>query len=100
MVGTGGIEIYRPYALLRSLSVKLGTRGKSLGSRITEDIIAHAREQKLEAVYLLTETAQSFFRKKGFRVIAREQAPEQIKSSPEFAHACPTSAAVMMLPLL
>jgi amino-acid N-acetyltransferase len=43
----------------------------------------------------LTETADKYFNKKGYRAIAREQVPEQIKASSEFNHVCPVSAVVM-----
>ena len=99
LVGTGGLEVYGPYALLRSLSVKLGIRGKSVGTTITEFLLEEARKKKLKAIYLLTETAHGFFSKKGFRDINREEVPEEVKSSSEFSHVCPVSAAVMCLTL-
>jgi len=95
-VATGGLEIYNPYALLRSLSVKFGVRGLSLGSTITEQLIGHAKSKGIEAVYLLTETAHAFFLKKGFRDVAREDVPQEIKSSSEFSHVCSTSAVCMV----
>lgn len=100
LVGTGALEIYGDYALLRSLSVKLGTRGKSIGSSITEYLLELGRKKNLHAIYLLTETAHNFFIKKGFVDITREQVPEPVKLSSEFSHVCPASAAVMELKLV
>src|SRR5688572_3349279 len=99
LVGTGGLEIYGPYALLRSLSVKFGIRGKSVGTTITEYLLQEAKKRNLKSIYLLTETAQGFFLKKGFKAIARDAVPPQVKVSSEFSHVCPTSAAVMELML-
>ena len=99
LVGTGGLEIYGQYALLRSLSVKLGIRGKSVGTTITEFLLEEAKKKKLKAIYLLTETAHGFFSKKGFKDISRDQVPEEVKASSEFSHICPVSAAVMCLTL-
>lgn len=99
LVGTGGLEIYGGYALLRSLSVKMGIRGKAVGSTITEYLLAEARTKKLKAVYLLTETAQGFFLKKGFRNVGRDAVPEEVKQSAEFSKLCSKSAAVMCLEL-
>jgi amino-acid N-acetyltransferase len=99
LVGTGGLEIYEPFALLRSLSVKLGIRGKSVGTTITEYLLTEAKKRKLKAIYLLTETAHGFFLKKGFEDVPRDQVPEEVKSSSEFSHVCPTSAVVMRLTL-
>jgi len=99
MVGTGGLEVYGDYALLRSLSVKLGIRGKALGTTITEHLIDQARERKLKGIYLLTETAHGFFQRKGFTTIRREDVPQELNASSEFSRVCPTSAVVMHLPL-
>jgi len=96
LVGTGGLEVYGPYALLRSLSVRMGIRGKSVGTAITEFLLEEAKKKKLKAIYLLTETAHGFFLKRGFRDIKREDVPEEVKASSEFSHVCPTSAAVMV----
>lgn len=97
LVGTGGLEVYGPYALLRSLSVKLGIRGKAVGTTITEYLLQEAKMRKLKGIYLLTETAHGFFLKKGFKDVARNAVPEEVKRSAEFSKLCPESAAVMCL---
>ena len=99
LVGTGGLEIYGPYALLRSLSVKMGIRGKAVGSTMTEYLLDEAKKRKLKGVYLLTTTAHGFFLKKGFKDVTREAVPEEVKRSAEFSKLCPQSAAVMCLEL-
>lgn len=99
LVGTGGLEVYESYGLLRSLSVKLGIRGKSVGTNITEYLIDEARRRKLKAIYLLTETARGFFTKRGFQDASREAVPDPLKKSSEFSNVCPSSAAVMVLEL-
>jgi amino-acid N-acetyltransferase len=99
LVGTGGLEIHGNYALLRSLSVKLGIRGKSVGTTITEYLLDEAKKKKLKAIYLLTETAHGFFQKKGFKDIARDEVPDEVKASSEFTHVCPTTANAMCLPI-
>jgi amino-acid N-acetyltransferase len=97
LVGTGGLEIYGPYALLRSLSVKFGIRGKAVGTTIMEYLLEEARKKRLRAIYLLTETAHGFFLKKGFTDVKREDVPTEVRASSEFSHVCPTSASVMVL---
>lgn len=99
LVGTGGLEVYQPYGLLRSLSVKMGIRGRAVGSTITEFLLAEAKQRNLKGIYLLTETAHGFFQKKGFVDVPREAVPEQVRQSREFAKLCPQSAAVMVLEL-
>lgn len=97
MVGTGGLEIYGDYGLLRSLSVKLGTRGKALGTAITEYLVQQAKERKLKGIYLLTETARGFFLRKGFMDVTREEVPEPLKASSEFSYVCGPGAVAMHL---
>ncbi|RAV99516.1 arsenic resistance N-acetyltransferase ArsN2 [Pseudochryseolinea flava] len=99
LVGTGALEVYGDYALLRSLSVKLGIRGRNVGTTIAEYLIDEARERKLKGIYLLTETARGFFAKRGFADVTRAEVPEALKASSEFSHVCPTTAAVMFLEL-
>lgn len=97
LVGTGGLEVHGNYALLRSLSVKFGIRGKAVGTTITEFLLKEAKKKKIKAVYLLTETAKGFFQKRGFKDVPRTEVPEEVKKSSEFSHVCPTTAAVMCL---
>lgn len=99
LVGTGGLEIYGSYALLRSLSVKMGIRGQAVGSTIADYLISEAKKRNLKAIYLLTETAHGFFLKKGFVDVPRERVPDEVKRSEEFSKLCPQSAAVMALAL-
>lgn len=97
MVGTGALEVYGDHALLRSLSVKLGTRGKALGTAITEHLIAEAKKRNLKGIYLLTETAHGFFLRKGFQDVQRDKVPDSLKASSEFSHVCGDSAVAMHL---
>lgn len=99
LVGTGALEIYGSYGLLRSLSVKLGTRGKALGTTLTNHLIENAKKRGLKGIYLLTETARGFFQKKGFVDVSREDVPSELHASSEFSGVCPKTAAVMKLDL-
>lgn len=99
MIGTGGIEIYGQYGLLRSVSIDENRRGKDLGTKIALHLIDKAKEGDLKRIYLLTETAKEFFLKLGFRVIDRSQAAHEVKASAEFTHVCPASAVCMYLDL-
>jgi amino-acid N-acetyltransferase len=46
-------------------------------------------------VYLLTTTAERFFRTFGFERIERAAVPQSVQTSIEFTSACPSSATVM-----
>ncbi len=64
LVGTGGLEVYGDHGLLRSLSVKFGIRGRSVGTNITEYLLDEAKRRGLKGVYLLTETCPWLLREK------------------------------------
>lgn len=99
LIGTGAMEIYGDYGLLRSVSITEAMRGKKLGSKITYHLLEHAKLSNLRGLYLLTETAKDFFEKIGFDIIDRNQAVDEIKNSSEFTQVCPTSAVCMYLDL-
>lgn len=99
LVGSGGLEFYGTYALLRSVAVSAPNRGQSFGQQIVDDLLQRAKGKGLTAVYLFTETAHDFFIKKGFRDINREGVPPEVKVSSEFTSVCPVSAACMVYPL-
>ena len=99
LIASGGVEFYGDTALLRSIAVDETFRGHSLGRKIVDDIISKATDTKIKDLYLLTETAHSYFLKRGFQDVPREVVPDVIKQTTEFAHVCPASAVVMKLTL-
>jgi amino-acid N-acetyltransferase len=99
IIGAVGVEVYDRWGLLRSAVVSPAQRGTGLGIRLTKERIAWAREQRLEGLYLLTETAAPFFARLGFAEVARKSAPAAVQASREFAVACPDSATCMWLAL-
>jgi amino-acid N-acetyltransferase len=100
VVGSAALEVYPPYALLRSVAVDATHRGRGVGRLMTLEAIALARRHGLTGVYLLTETAPGFFPKLGFVPIARSQVPSAVQQSVEFTGGCCASAQAMMLPLI
>jgi amino-acid N-acetyltransferase len=96
IVGTAGVEVHGDDGLLRSVAVARDYRGRGLGNALTEAALARAARDGLSAVYLLTETAESFFPRHGFVRIERAAASDAVKASTEFRELCPTTAAVMV----
>lgn len=96
IVGCAALERYGEDALLRSVAVAPNHRGRSLGTQMTLDALNLARRHGIRHVYLLTTSADAFFSRIGFREIARRDVPPGVRSSTEFAHACPESARVLM----
>ncbi len=95
VIGCIGLEIYGSSALLRSLAVHPDLRKQGLGSRLVELIIGHAKKNGVEAVYLLTDNAEEFFKKRGFKIINRKDVPEDMLQSVEFTTLCPSSPCLM-----
>jgi N-acetylglutamate synthase-like GNAT family acetyltransferase len=95
----GGFERYESIALLRSVAVADVLRGGGVGEQLLARLMAEARGAGVGAVYLLTTTAASFFAKRGFRQVARAQAPAALQLSREFQGVCPASATLMVASL-
>jgi len=96
LIGSGGIEVYGSFALMRSVAVDARERGKSLGREIVDDLLERAKVKGVNEVYLLTDTARGFFARLGFTDVPREQVPEAVHESTEFKSVCPASAACMV----
>ena len=94
-VGIVGLQFYGSDALLRSLVVSATHRAKGLGQKLVEHAEQHARTRGVATVYLLTTTAERFFRSRGYVVTPRDSAPPAIRSTPEFASLCPASSAFL-----
>jgi amino-acid N-acetyltransferase len=99
VVGSAALELYGQAALLRSVAVAKVLRGTGLGRRLTEAALALSRDFDVEETYLLTETADHYFPRFGFRPIPRSEVPRNVQSSVEFTSACPDTARAMVLDL-
>jgi len=99
LIAAGAIEPVAQYALLRSIVVREDRRGRGLAGRITAHLLNRAREEGRVAIYLLTETAQTYFAGLGFVPIARADVPRAVCLTRQFVSLCPDSACCMCLPL-
>lgn len=97
IVGAAGVEVHGEHGLLRSAVVHPDMRGRGIGARLTQERIEWARQQGLKSLWLLTTTAADFFPRFGFEAARRDDAPPAIRSSGEFAYACPGSAVCQRL---
>ena len=95
IVGSAALERYAEGSLLRSVAVLPECRGQRHGRDLTEAAIRLAQESRTSGMYLLTTTAEHFFRHYGFERISRGDVPATVQTSVEFASACPSSATVM-----
>jgi amino-acid N-acetyltransferase len=94
--GIIGLEVYGADALLRSLAVAERARGKGLGSGLTKHAERYSASMSVRSIYLLTTTAEAFFRRHGYERIDRSRAPPSIERTREFASLCPASSVFMV----
>ena len=94
--GLVGLEFCGPHALLRSLVVIPNCRSSGLGSALVDHAEAHARAAGAQSLFLLTTTAEAFFRRRGYVSAQRPSAPPEIRGTREFADICPASSAFLV----
>jgi len=91
-----GLELHGADALLRSLIVSENRRSRGLGSALVEHAERYAAAKGVRSMYLLTTSAELFFRSLGYERIERSQAPTSIQRTREFSDLCPASSSFMV----
>ncbi len=92
LVGVIGLELHLPFALLRSLSVLPSFRSAGLGRQLVAFAESVATSLGIEQLFLLTTTAEDFFRSLGYSVASRTTAPIVIQATAQFSGLCPSSS--------
>jgi amino-acid N-acetyltransferase len=95
IVGVAGLECCRSDALLRSVAVHPDWRSKGVGRALVTRAIADAEARGIDALYLLTTTAEHYFPSLGFSKVERGDVPADVRATKEFTDACPASAVAM-----
>jgi amino-acid N-acetyltransferase len=95
IVAAVGFQALGDVGLLRSLVVAEGTRFKGLGRQLVSELEAHAVEQGVREIWLLTRGVDRYFLALGYATRDRAQVPPEIRNTTEFAELCPEDAAVM-----
>jgi amino-acid N-acetyltransferase len=95
IIGAIGLELYPPFGLLRSMVVQQDHRNQKIAAALVQALEKHATDLKLSSIYLLTETASTYFDKRNYQRVERTEVPDAIKQSTEFSSVCPVSAIVM-----
>jgi len=99
LVGVAGLEVCCEHALLRSVAVDPAWRSHGVGRALVTRVISDAEARGIDALYLLTTTAERYFPSFGFRPVTRDDVPDDVRETAEFRSACPASATVMTRPL-
>ena len=95
-VGFGGLEIHGSDALLRSLVTLPPLRQLGMGAAMVAVLETEARALKCRAIYLLTASDANFFGRLGYAPCARNEVPEAIRASRQFAEFCAPTVAAMV----
>ncbi|MGE5468259.1 MAG: arsenic resistance N-acetyltransferase ArsN2 [Ignavibacteria bacterium] len=90
-----GVELHPPVALLRSLAVLPSWRGRGCGRALVGFAESFAASQGVETLFLLTATAEEFFRSLGYAPALRDAAPAAIRATPQFASLCPATSSFL-----
>jgi amino-acid N-acetyltransferase len=96
IVGSIGLERYGKNALLRSAAVRKDLQGRGIGRALVHALLDRAERDGVEAVYLLTTTADDYFTEFGFETVERNALPAELSASRELQGACPASATAML----
>lgn len=96
VVGVIGVEIQGRAGLLRSLCVKQAYRGQGIAKVLNSRIVAYARANKIERLYLFTLSAERFASKLGFHKIDKKQVPKSIRLTWQFRKLKPYPVVCMM----
>lgn len=99
IVGCIGAEPFQFMALMRSLVVHPDYRGRGLGRRLVRQLLDRFSSRGLREFYVVTEDAEGYFRKRGFKPCDRDEVHPQVLGSTEFADAS-DSAVLMRLQML
>jgi len=96
IIGSIGIELYPPEALLRSFVLRAEYHGKGIGNNMFQYLMAYCSQTGIKDVHLLTDTAADYFGTKGFKIVNRNSAPLQIQQTSEFKDLCPSTSTYMV----
>ena len=92
LVGAIALERYGKDGLVRSLVVTPPFRNRGYGSQLVDRLEMDAVRDGVQHLVLLTETAEAFFRGRGYVSVERASVRPAVKQSAEFQSLCPVSA--------
>ncbi|MCL6449982.1 MAG: arsenic resistance N-acetyltransferase ArsN2 [Acetobacteraceae bacterium] len=99
VVATGGLEVYPPYCLLRSVAVEPEFQGRGIARLLVQQALEEAARRGCRQAFLLTTTAEAYFARLGWERRPRQSLPRDLEASAELRGACPATAAAMGLEL-
>jgi amino-acid N-acetyltransferase len=95
ITGVIGMDKYGNAGLLRSAIVTKAHRNSGIATALVDQLFDYAKQQQVSTLYLISNTAEKYFEKRGFHRIERNEVPETVLQSKEFNGLCPTSSVIM-----
>lgn len=96
VIGYVGLEGSGSDRLLRSLVVLPSRRGQGYGAALVTEVERLAKDDGVERLHLLTASAATWFRDRGYHDLNRDRAPPGIAGTAQFSTLCPASARYLM----
>lgn len=88
VVGTAGLELIHPVAVLHSVAVEKQLRHRGIGLQLVTRCLEEAGRQGAETAALVTMFWNvNFFRRAGFESISRKELPWELRRHPLFSAA-------------
>lgn len=97
LIAAAALEDYGVAGLLRSVAVVPDRRDWGLGRYLTHALIERSRRRGHGALYLLTDTAQAYFERFGFRPVGRSTVQPAVLASVQFRGESCASSVVMVM---
>ncbi|MFD2174956.1 GNAT family N-acetyltransferase [Rhodobacter lacus] len=92
----GGVMMLEQHALLRSILVPEGQRRKGLGSAVLAALMETAQAAGAQDLWALSPAgAAPFFTRRGFREVARYEAPQVVLHARLAGLTCPISTVIL-----
>jgi N-acetylglutamate synthase-like GNAT family acetyltransferase len=99
VVGVIGWEESLDQVLLRSLVVAEKSRKRGIAKSLIETALQEAKLHGKKEIYLLTETADKYMERYGFKIITRDEIPQVLLQKSALDSACPACSLCMKLVL-
>lgn len=94
-----GMEIVGTDGLLRSLACNPNFCKQGIAAELIANALIVARKQGIKNLYLMTQSAEKYMQKFGFKTVERQDIPEDLLKQSELNFACSTCSTCMSLAL-
>lgn len=95
ILGAGALAVIDTFSMLRSVCINKKYQKNRLGSDLCGHLYEKAQALGLKDIYLLTDTAEGFFKKQKFETISRKELPIILEQNVLVQNACSTNSTVM-----